>query len=55
VLEGSLLVWLLPGIESGNSSGVPDEFDDISTTHIIAIYGFKMSSCDALIRDSGDG
>ena len=43
-----MLIELLPGIDSGISSELREAFYDTNTTHIIAISGLKMSSCDAL-------
>ncbi len=47
-VEVSLLIELFPGIHSGIDSEVLQDFNDTSATHIIAISGFNMSSCDAL-------
>ena len=47
-----MLIELLPGIHRCIGSEVSQTFKDTSTTHIIVIYGFKMSSCDAPHRDN---
>ncbi len=47
-LEASLLLQLIPAIESGISSEMPEAFNDTSTTNIIAISGFKLQGIDAL-------
>ena len=36
------MIELLPGIDGGISSEVPQAFNSASTTHIIAISGFKL-------------
>lgn len=51
-VEASLLIELISGIQYGAGSEVPFAFKDSIATHIIAFYGLKMSSWDALRRDS---
>ena len=46
-----MLIELIPGIDSGISPEVPQAYNDTSTTHIIAISGFKLLSIDALYRN----
>jgi competence protein ComEC len=48
--EASLLAGILLGIESGISSNVREAFNDTSTTHIIAISGFKLLLIEVLRR-----
>jgi len=40
-VEALLLIELLPSIEGDTSSKIPEALKDASTTHIIAISGFK--------------
>jgi hypothetical protein len=43
-----LPAYLLPGIESGIRSELCEAANDTSTTHIIAISGFKLLPIDVL-------
>ena len=43
-----MLIESLPGIHSGIGSEVREAFNDTSTTHIIAISGFKTSRMETM-------